>query len=131
MKTVLKTRGFALLILVCGILMGISATHFYHRYKSRLRGGEHGARQSRERTPEHFTRRIVKRYNLNEPQQAQLTEAFSAFLANNQKNHKEMMPHLQANREALEAQLKNILSPADFADWQNEKAKKINRREPR
>ena len=123
-----RVYGFAMVIFVGGALIGASGMFFYcqHNFMPRHPGYPRMDRQMR-RGPEpsqRFAGRLGQRYGLDDAKQAEISAAFQRFLGKMEDIRNEFAPKMRANHEAFTEELRTILPPEVFADWQNEQRKR-------
>ena len=125
-----RIYGFALVIFIGGLLVGASGMFFYcqssvkrpypghPRMERQMRhGGEPGRR---------FAGRIGQKYGLDEAKQTAIAEAFQKFMRRMEGIRNDFAPRMRAAHEAFVEELRNILPPEVFVDWQNEQKKRFS-----
>lgn len=125
-----RIYSFALVIFVGGLLIGASGMFFYCQrcvkrpYPGRPRmerqmrhGGEPGQR---------FAGRLGQKYGLDEAKQAEIAGAFQKFMGKMEGIRNEFAPKMRTAHEAFIEELRAILPPGVFADWQNEQKKRFS-----
>lgn len=125
-----RIYGFALVIFGGGLLIGASGVFFYcQRYhdKSARPGHPRMERQMRHGAEpgKRFAGKLGQRYGLDDAKQAEIAGAFQKFMGKMEGIRNEFAPKMRAAHEGLAEDLRAILPPEVFVDWQNEQKKRF------
>lgn len=124
-----RVYGFALVIFAGGLLMGASGMFFYcQRYAKPHHPGHSRMERPMRRGIEpgrRFAGKLGQRYGLDDAKQAEIAGAFQKFMGKMEGIRNEFAPKMRATYEEFTEELRSILPPEVFADWQNEQRKRF------
>ena len=125
-----RVYGFALVIFAGGLLIGASGMFFYNQhYGRRYRPGHPRLDRQMRRDGEpgrRFAGRLGQRYNLDDAKQAEIAAAFQKYLEKMEGIRGEFAPKMRIAHDAFAEELRAILPPEVFTDWQNEQRKRMS-----